>query len=271
MSGTDSPTRGSLAGKVALVTGAGSGIGAGIAASLAESGAHVLINDIRADAAQRSADELRGRGLLADTAVGDLTDPAAVGTLIEACRPHGGIDILVNNAGITGRPTLGEITREVWDAVLAVNLTAPFLLAKAAAPEMAVKGSGRIINIASIAGIRVSVLGGAAYTASKSGLIGLTRHLAGELAPSGVTVNAVLPGVTLTPLVVAATAEETRARISASVPAGRMGTPKDIGSLVVFLAGEDASYLSGVAIQVDGGLTVLPGDYTEYREHRGDA
>lgn len=260
-----------LDGKVALITGAGSGIGAGIATALAEAGAHVMINDIREEAAHETADLLRRGGLQAGTAVGDITDDDAVVGLIDVCEDVGGIDILVNNAGITGRPTLDEITREVWDSVLAVNLTAPFLLARAAAPRMRAKGTGRIINVASIAGIRISVLGGAAYTASKSGLIGLTRHLASELAVDGITVNTVLPGVTLTPLVAAATDEVTRTKISASVPAGRMGTPADIGSLVVHLAGDAASYLSGADIPVDGGLTVLPGDYTEYRAQRVSA
>jgi 3-oxoacyl-[acyl-carrier protein] reductase len=132
------------------------------------------------------------------------------------------------------------------------------------------KGQGRIINIASIAGIRVSVLGGAAYTASKAGVLGLTRHLASELAPDNITVNAILPGVTLTPLVEKATDEAGRAKVAASVPLGRMGTPGDIGRLAVYLAGESSSFITGVSIPIDGGMTVLPGDYTEYRSTRGE-
>jgi 3-oxoacyl-[acyl-carrier protein] reductase len=261
----------SLKGQTVLITGAGSGIGAGIAVEMARAGATVIVNDYDERAAKEVAEKITADGHLAHAVAGDITDDAAVQNLVDACeRIGGGIDVLVNNAGITGKQHLEDIDAATWDRVLSVNLTAPFALSAAVIPGMKAKGRGRIINIASIAGIRVSVLGGAAYTASKAGVLGLTRHLASELAPSNITVNAILPGVTLTPLVEQATDEAARSRVAASVPLGRMGTPSDIGRLAVYLAGGSSSYITGVSIPVDGGMTVLPGDYTEYRSTRGE-
>ena len=258
-----------LTGQTVLVTGAGSGIGAGIAAEMAKAGATVIVNDYDERSAKEIAESLTADGYSAHAITGDITDEATVQKLIDECQQiGGGIDVLVNNAGITGKQHFEDIDNATWNRVLSVNLTAPFALSAAVIPGMKAKGRGRIINIASIAGIRVSVLGGAAYTASKAGVLGLTRHLASELAPSNITVNAILPGVTLTPLVEQATDEASRTRVAASVPLGRMGTPRDIGRLAVYLAGESSSYITGVSIPVDGGMTVLPGDYTEYRSTR---
>ena len=258
-----------LTGQTVLVTGAGSGIGAGIAAEMAKAGATVFVNDYDERSAKEIAESLTADGYSAHAVTGDITDEATVQKLIDDCQQiGGGIDVLVNNAGITGKQHFEDIDNATWNRVLSVNLTAPFALSAAVIPGMKAKGRGRIINIASIAGIRVSVLGGAAYTASKAGVLGLTRHLASELAPSNITVNAILPGVTLTPLVAQATDEASRTRVAASVPLGRMGTPRDIGRLAVYLAGESSSYITGVSIPVDGGMTVLPGDYTEYRSTR---
>ncbi|UKA49729.1 SDR family oxidoreductase [Arthrobacter sp. FW305-123] len=261
----------SITGRTVLVTGAGSGIGAGIAVEMAKAGATVIVNDYDELAAKEVADNITADGYVAHAVAGDITDDGTVQNLVDACQRLGdGIDVLVNNAGITGKQHFEDIDAATWNRVLSVNLTAPFALSAAVIPGMKARGHGRIINIASIAGIRVSVLGGAAYTASKAGVLGLTRHLASELAPNNITVNAILPGVTLTPLVEQATDEASRTRVSASVPLGRMGTPTDIGRLAVFLAGESSSYITGVSIPVDGGMTVLPGDYTEYRSTRGE-
>lgn len=260
-----------LTGRVALVTGSGSGIGAGVATELAMAGAHVVVNDYSMSAAESTVTNLTDHGLTATAVGGDITDPSTVASLIADCEKLGGLDILVNNAGITGKQHLEDLDLDTWNRVLAVNLTAPFALASAAVPVMRKKGRGRIINIASIAGIRVSVLGGVAYTASKSGVLGLTRHLASELAPDAITVNAIMPGVTLTPLVEQATDEQARAKVAASVPLGRMASPRDIGRLAAYFAGDAAEFVTGTAVPVDGAMTVLPGDYTEYRATRGEA
>lgn len=261
-----------LTGRTALVTGAGSGIGAGIAIAMAEAGAMVIVNDYDSRSANGISDELRSVGLLAHPVVGDITREETIRALASECEQIGdGLDILVNNAGITGKQHLEDLDTATWNKVLAVNLTAPFALSAALIPAIKRRGGGRIINIASIAAIRVSVLGGAAYTASKAGVLGLTRHLASELAPDNITVNAILPGVTLTPLVEQATDQAARARVADSVPVGRMGRPADVGRLAVYLASADASFITGTAIPVDGGMTVLPGDYTEYRATRGEA
>lgn len=269
--GIDTTPATALGGLTVLVTGGGSGIGAGIAAEMAKAGATVVVNDYDERAAKEVSEDLVAQGYLAYAVAGDITDDATIRALIEECqRIGGGVDVLVNNAGITGKQHFEDIDPATWNRVLSVNLTAPFALSAAVIPGMKQKGQGRIINIASIAGIRVSVLGGAAYTASKAGVLGLTRHLASELAPDNITVNAILPGVTLTPLVEKATDEAGRTAIAASVPLGRMGTPQDIGRLAVYLAGGDSSYITGVSIPIDGGITVLPGDYTEYRWTRGE-
>lgn len=257
-----------LTGQVALVTGAGKGIGAGVAEQLARAGAMVIINDLDLAAAKHVATELTDAGLQATVLGGDITRQETIEAVVELGASLGGIDILINNAGITGEKDLNELDLETWNRVLDVNLTTPFRLATAVLPEMRRKGRGRIINIASIAGIRISVLGGAAYTASKSGVLGLTRHLSTELAEDGITANAILPGVTLTPLVEEATDAVKRERVAASVPLGRMGIPEDIGRLAVYLASEAAGFVTGVSIPIDGGMTVLPGDYTEYRTTR---
>jgi 3-oxoacyl-[acyl-carrier protein] reductase len=269
--GIDTTATNALGGLTVLVTGGGSGIGAGIAAEMAKAGATVVVNDYDERAAKEVSEDLVAQGYLAHAVAGDITDDATIRALIEECQQiGGGVDVLVNNAGITGKQHYEDIDPATWNRVLSVNLTAPFALSAAVIPGMKQKGQGRIINIASIAGIRVSVLGGAAYTASKAGVLGLTRHLASELAPDNITVNAILPGVTLTPLVEKATDAAGRTAIAASVPLGRMGTPNDIGRLAVYLAGEDSSYITGVSIPIDGGITVLPGDYTEYRQTRGE-
>jgi 3-oxoacyl-[acyl-carrier protein] reductase len=235
------------------VTGAGGGIGAGIARGLAERGATVVVNDLDEAAAEAVAGGL-GHGARAHA--GDVSDPAVATELVEGtARGLGRVDVLVNNAGILGRSTVEEMPDDEWRRVLAVNLDACFFTSRAALRVMRAAGYGRIVNIASIAGIRVSLLGSAAYTASKAGLLGLTRHLAVEAAPFGITVNAILPGLTATPLV----GDTDVDALAAAIPTGRAATPEDHAAAVAFLASREAGQITGVALPVDGGMTLLPG------------
>jgi 3-oxoacyl-[acyl-carrier protein] reductase len=268
-----SPAR-TLDGRIALVTGAGGGesggIGAGIARCLGASGATVVVNDLTEDAAQRTIDNLAAMGMKAFAAVGDIADSDVVHNMIARIEEEvGPVDILVNNAGIVGRSSVMNTSDDEWRRVLRVNLDAPFMLSREVLPYMRDRTYGRIVNIASIAATRTSYLGGIAYTASKSGLLGITRHMAAEVAQFGITVNALLPGVTMTPLVESATTDESIAAISSMVPTGRPGRPDDIGWATAYLASEEAAYVNGTAIPVDGALTVLPGDFSGYRANSG--
>lgn len=259
-----------LQGRRVLVTGAGSGIGRGIARVLADLGAAVAVNDISIEAADATVREIADAGGTAVPVPGDVTDAASAERIVlDAANALYGLDGLVNNAGIPGIRNFEQIGRDNWDRVISLNLSAPFHLSVLAAPFLRNSpGGGRIVNIASIAGTRVSVLGGAAYTASKAGLIGLTRHLAMELSRDGITVNAVLPGVTVTPLVKDHTTPEKLAEIEQDVPVGRAGTPEDPGWYTAFLLSERSGYVSGTATPIDGGMTVLPGNYSSYQASR---
>jgi NAD(P)-dependent dehydrogenase (short-subunit alcohol dehydrogenase family) len=165
----------------------------------------------------------------------------------------GGVDILVNNAGIATTELVEDLDEEKWRAVLDVNLTGPFLCCKAVLPHMRRKGWGRIVNVASVAAKRISFTGAASYTASKAGLLGFTRHLAYEVAPHGINVNAICPGPTMTPMYERNADEQTRRERIALVPKGRWLTPEDHGRVTVFLCSEAADALCGLAIDVDGG------------------
>ena len=165
----------------------------------------------------------------------------------------GAIDILVNNAGIATTELVEDLDEEKWRGVLDVNLTGPFLCCKAVLPYMRRKGWGRIVNVASVAAKRISFTGAAGHMASKAGLLGFTRHLAYEVAPHGINVNAICPGPTMTPMYERNADEETRRERIALVPKGRWLTPEDHGRVTVFLCSEAADALCGLAIDVDGG------------------
>lgn len=265
----------SLEGMIALVTGAGGGerggIGAGIARCLAREGARVAVNDLAGESAAATVAQLQALGAEAWPVLGNVADSAQAASLVARTVEHfGHLDILVNNAGIGGGPAAVErMTDEDWHQVINVNLHGPFYTSRAAVQMMRPRGFGRIINIASVAAIRISYLGGAAYTASKAGLLGLTRHLAAEVAQHGITVNAVLPGATLTPLFQSRASEELVAKIGEGIPAQRLASPEEMGWIVAFLASREAGYLTGAAIPVDGAATVLPGDFTAYRSKSG--
>ncbi len=261
-------SNGRLEGMVALVTGAGGGeaggIGAGIARCLAGEGARVAINDLTADHASKTVQQLQAMGAEAWPVLGDVSDPNQASAMVSATADHfGRLDVLVNNAGIRRPASVERATDEQWLQVIGTNLNGPFFTSRAAVPVMRTQGFGRIINISSLAGILLSVVSGASYTASKNALIGLTRHLAAEVAQYGITVNAVLPGMTLTPAMRSMSDEETRAEMARTVPAQRIGTPEGVGHLVLFLASRESAYVTGTATPVDGGESLLPGDFSK--------
>ena len=240
-----------LTGKVALVTGAGRGIGREIALHLAELGAAVVLNDLQQEAGARgAADAIAAAGGTAEVWRCDIRDTAAVGGMTAAIAAQlGRLDILVNNAAIDPRCSFFDVSAEFWDDVLGTNLKGAFFCAQAAAREMRKHGQGRIISISSVHG-RASMPNLAAYAASKGGIDALTRQLALDLAPSGITVNAVAPGCVF----VEKNTFDPAAR-GREIPAGRVGTPRDISTVVAFLASDAASWLTGQVITVDGGTT----------------
>jgi 3-oxoacyl-[acyl-carrier protein] reductase len=241
-----------LQGKVAMVTGGARGIGKAISAALVADGAKVAVVDLDLANAEATAAELGGgsRGFAANVA--RAADVEAVVEAVE--RDLGPIDILVNNAGITRDSLLMRLSEADWDAVLNVNLKAAFLTMKAVTRGMMKRRSGRVINIASVVGV-VGNRGQANYSASKAGLIGLTKTVAKELASRNVLVNAVAPGFIETDMT-AALPPEARQALSAQIALGRLGMPADIASVVAFLASEGASYITGQVIVVDGGMVM---------------
>jgi NAD(P)-dependent dehydrogenase (short-subunit alcohol dehydrogenase family) len=242
-----------LAGKVALITGGGSGIGRGIAIRFAEEGAQVAVADLNRDGADHTAGEVRKLGAKALAIEGDVTSRDDCERMVaETVAEHGKLDIFVANAGIgRGAPFL-ETSEDDWDAVIRTNLTGVFLSCQAAARQMAKQGhGGRIISIASVAGERATP-GMAAYSAAKAGVRMLAKVMALELAPHRITSNAIAPGVIETPLT--APLVEMLRQADRKPPLGRLGEPKDVADVALFLASEDADYVTGDTIFCDGGL-----------------
>jgi 2-deoxy-D-gluconate 3-dehydrogenase len=241
-----------LTGRVAIVTGANTGIGQGIAAALAEAGADVAL--VGRSPANETAQRIEALGRRALLVQADLSTIAPVGDIVSRTVTElGGLDILVNNAGIIRRADALDFSEEDWDAVVDTNLKSVFFLCQAAGRQMVGQGRGKIVNIASMlsfqGGIRVP-----SYTASKSGLAGLTRLLANEWAAKGVNVNAIAPGYIATNNTAALQADETRNRqILERIPAGRWGAPADLGGAAVFLASSASDYVHGHILAVDGG------------------
>jgi 3-oxoacyl-[acyl-carrier protein] reductase len=244
-----------LTGKKALVTGATGGIGEGIARAFHKAGAEVVISGRQVAKLEALAKELGDRVHVVPC---DLADRAAVAKLIdEAVAKLGRVDILVNNAGLTKDNLFMVMKDEQWDDVIAVNLTSTFMLMRAAARHMlrSKTGYGRIINISSVSGI-IGNPGQGNYAASKAGMIGMTKSLAREVANRGITANSIAPGF-ITTAMTEVLNDKQKAEISQHIPAQRFGTPDDIAAAAVFLASEEAGYMTGQTLHVNGGMAMV--------------
>jgi len=241
--------------KVALITGAGRGIGRALARALAAAGAAVAANDIDPKGAAAVAAELEAAGHRAAAFPADVADPEAVTALVDAVLAHWGrLDILVNNAGVETITPILDHSLTDWRRTLDVNLTGPFLTSQAAGRAMRAQGGGIIVNVASIAGRAFGLRDRAAYVASKTGLVGFTRECAREFAAYNIRVNAVCPGVIITEMTAHLRQNETMMRKwLEDIPQARLGEPDDVAGLVVFLCTDAARYVTGQAINVDGG------------------
>jgi 3-oxoacyl-[acyl-carrier protein] reductase len=239
-------------GRVALVTGASRGIGRAAARALAAREASVVAS-ARGDHADPVAVEIRASGGRAEARALDVTEPAAIeATVAEVVSHYGRLDILVNNAGITRDQLLLRLKREDWDAVLDTNLTAVAMLTRAALKPMIKQRSGRIISLTSVVG-QAGNAGQANYAAAKAGLIGFTKAVALEVASRGITVNAVAPGVIDTDMT-RALSQDAQTGWADRIPLRRLGTPEDVAEAVVFLASDEASYITGHVLAVNGGM-----------------
>jgi len=241
--------------KVAIVTGAGRGIGRGIALALAAHGAHIVVNDVNLQNAGAVADEIRAAGTKALVVQADVTDEDQVQKMVYDAIDHfARIDILVNNAGIVQTGPVTEITPESWDKVMAVNLKGVFLCCKAVFPVMMARRSGKIINMASVAGKRGGgLLGNSCYAASKGGVIAFTKGIAREGGPYNINVNAITPALTDTDMTSSLNLKQ-RDTIIQMIPLGRAGKPEDIAAAVCFLASDYAAFITGEIMNVDGGF-----------------
>ena len=240
--------------KTAIVTGAGRGMGRSIALKLSEEGATVIANDISDDSAQETADVINSRGGRCVAHTGDVSDVSFVDSMVkQSVSEYGSVNILINNAGVL-RPTgITDISLSEWEFVIKGNLTTTFVCTKALIPIMAESSWGRIVNFSSTAGKNVSTIGGAHYTAAKAAILGLTRHTAKEVASLGITVNAVCPGLINTEMVQTNISEEATERYAKSFPIPRLGTPNEVAELVAFLVSDNASYITGASLDINGG------------------
>ncbi len=244
-----------LKGKVALITGGARGIGKSIGERLAKDGADIAVCDVNLEGSQETADELSKLGITARAYQMNVTDVDSVQKAVADClADFGKIDILVNNAGITRDALMMRMKQDDWDAVIAVNLTGSYNATKAVIRSMMKARYGRIVNMASVVGV-VGNAGQANYSASKAGLIGLTKTMAKELATRGITVNAIAPGFIQTEMTDHMTEEAKEAFLTA-IPMNRPGSADDVANVTAFLASDDAAYVTGQVICVDGGMVM---------------
>lgn len=244
-----------LQNKAAIITGGGRGIGRSIALELAGHGANCVIADVNLEDAQKVADEIIQTGVKALAVKTDVTSEGDVADMVKSCiDAFGKVDILVNNAGIASALPLLETSLEVFERQIKVNLNSVFLCTKAVFPAMMEQRSGKIINIASIAGKRGGgIMGKSSYAASKGGVIAFTKAAAREGGPFGININAITPGLTATPMTENFT-DERRQMVIQSIPLGRIGQPEDIAKAVFFLASGYSDYITGEIMDVDGGF-----------------
>ena len=242
-----------LSGKVALVTGASRGIGCGIAKILSENGAHVVCVSRKVSDVQSVADEITAAGGAATAVACDISDSDNVSKLIkETVATHDHLNILVNNAGVTRDNLLMRMSEDDWNTVLNINLKAAFIAIKAVARTMMKQRNGRIINISSVVGLMGNA-GQVNYAASKAGLIGLTKSTARELASRGITANCIAPGYVATDMT-NELGDEVKQSLNEKIPLGRMGQVEDIAYAVAFLASDEAEYITGQTLTIDGGM-----------------
>ena len=246
--------------RVAFVTGGASGIGRGIALALAREGARVAVADLNADGARRVVAEIQGARGIAVAQPLDITDPVAVDSSVDGVAAHwGGLHILVNCAGWDRPMPFVDTTPDFWEKILAINLKGPMACTRAALRHMIAQGAGKIVSIASDAG-RVGSTGEAVYSAAKGGLIAFTKTIAREVARHRINVNCVCPGPSDTPLFqqeFAAASPRLAESLKRVIPWGRLGVPDDIAPAVVFLASDDAGFITGQTLSVSGGLSMV--------------
>ena len=253
---------GRLAGKVALITGAGSGIGRASAELFAAEGAAVAVVDLRADAAQETVEKIGADGGRALALAADVTDAAAIEAAVSrTVEGLGRLDVVYNNAGIGSAGSVADAAEDDWDRCLAINAKGTFLTSRAAIPHLEASGAGAIINQGSVAAL-VGVANFAAYCAAKGAVVALTRSMAVDLAPRGIRVNVICPGTVFTPLMEpmltargGGDMAKGLAMTVAKYPVGRLGSPEDIARVALFLAGDEAAFVTGATFTADGGMT----------------
>lgn len=239
--------------RVAVITGGGRGIGEAIALQMADRGAHIVVADLNMEDATRVSDTIRSKGVKSIPVSVDVSNEESVKELFSSVKAEfGGVDILVNNAGITRDTLILRMKEEDWDSVLNVNLKSVFLCSREAVKLMAKKRYGRIVNMASVVAFMGNP-GQANYSASKAGMVGLTKTIAREYASRGITANAVAPGFIKTAMT-DALAEDVKNEMLRSIPLGRFGTVDDVANAVLFLASEASGYITGHVIHVNGGM-----------------
>lgn len=253
---------GKMSGKVAIVTGAGSGIGRAAALLFAEERARVAVVDLREEAARGVAEEILDAGGKAIAIEADVSTAADAARMVEATvRELGGLQVLYNNAGVNSSGDVVEGTEEDWERCMAVNAKGTFLCSKFAVPEMEAAGGGAIVNQGSVSAL-VGVRRFAAYCAAKGAVVSLTRAMALDLAPLGIRVNCICPGTVMTPLIETLVRERGGGDLEKGMeltlqkyPLGRLGMPEDVARVALFLAGDDAAFVTGAVYTVDGGMT----------------